>query len=484
MKPHNIRSLFANLSGSPVGGRIRQPAVAGAFYPQDPVALSTMVDGFLSDAAAAGGPAGGVLGLIAPHAGYVYSGGVAAHAYAALRGQGIERVVVLAPSHFESFSFASVYAGDGYATPLGVIPVDAAARALLAGSDAVIRVSGRGHEWSGGRGEHSLEVQLPFLQRVLGEFRLLPVVLGAADYSLCRALARGLAQLARDEKTVLVASSDLSHYHPYAEARRLDAETLAAVQACDYLTVPQHEACGAGPIVALLMAAEAAGVRQARVLRYANSGDTGGDRDSVVGYGAVLLPRTGPAPEVAPPPLTDEERQALLRLARQSVEATVRGAPAPPRDAPPAPAPRAGVFVTLTCLGELRGCVGRILPERPLAEAVREMASSAASRDHRFPPVREEELPLLSVEISVLSRLRRVAQVEEIEIGRHGLVVRQGRRYGILLPQVAAEHGLDRTGFLRACCRKAGLDPEAWRAPESDVFVFTADVFGSRSRPV
>jgi AmmeMemoRadiSam system protein B/AmmeMemoRadiSam system protein A len=482
MKSHGIRSLFADLSGSAADGRIRRPAVAGAFYPQDPVALSAMVDGYLSEAASAT-PPGGVLGLIAPHAGYVYSGGVAAYAYAALRGQEIERVVVLAPSHFESFSYASIYAGDGYATPLGVVPVDAAARALLAGSDSLIRVSSRGHEWSGGRGEHSLEVQLPFLQRVLGEFRLLPVVLGAADYSLCRALGRGLAQLARDEKTVLVASSDLSHYHPYEEARRLDAETLASVQACDYLTLPRHEACGAGPIAALLIAAEAAGFRQAQVLRYANSGDTGGGRDSVVGYGAVVLPRAGPAPEVTPPPLTEEERQALLNLARQSVEAAVRGAPEPPLDSA-APAQRAGVFVTLTCRGELRGCVGRILPELPLAEAVREMASSAACRDNRFPPVREEELPLLSVEISVLSRLRRVGRVDEIEIGRHGLLVRQGRRYGLLLPQVAQEHGLDRDGFLRACCRKAGLDPEAWRAAETDVFVFTASVFGSRSRTV
>ena len=484
MKPHGIRSLFANLSGSAAEGRIRRPAVAGAFYPQDPVALRTMVDGYLGEAAAAGGPAGSVLGLIAPHAGFIYSGGVAAHAYAALRGQGIERVVVLAPSHLESFSYASVYAGDGYATPLGVIPVDTAARALLTSSGSLIRVSGRGHEWSGDRGEHSLEVQLPFLQRVLGEFRLLPVVLGAADYSLCRALGRALAPLARDEKTLLVASSDLSHYHPYAEAQRRDAETLAAVQACDYLTLPRHEACGAGPITALLIAAEAAGVRQARVLRYANSGDTGGGRDSVVGYGAVVLPRAGPASEAAPPPLTAEERQALLRLARRSVEAAVRGAPEPSLDSAAALSQYAGVFVTLTCLGELRGCVGRILPELPLAEAVREMAGSAACRDNRFPPVREEELPLLTVEISVLSRLRRVEKADEVEIGRHGLLVRQGRRHGILLPQVAQEHGLGREEFLQACCRKAGLDPEAWRDPETDLFVFTADVFGSRARPV
>ncbi len=228
-----------------------------------------MVDEFLARAAppAIKEP---VLALVSPHAGYVYSGGVAAHSYALLKGRKFDRVVVISPSHVEAFNFSSVYDGDAYATPLGTIPVDKAFAAKLASLNPSIKLSSRGHAASGGQAEHALEVQLPFLQRVLGPFKLVPIVMGQQDYDTCRALGVSLAKLIQGPDTLLVASSDLSHFHPYDIAVKLDRKTLQAIEEWDYLSMSRNfelrvwEACGGGPIVAAMIAAERLGANRAR----------------------------------------------------------------------------------------------------------------------------------------------------------------------------------------------------------------------------
>jgi len=473
--------------------KIRQPAAAGGFYPADPRELARAVDELLARAQPPALPEAPAA-LIVPHAGYMYSGGVAAQAYALLKDRKYARVVVISPSHMDAFGFSAVYDGDAYATPLGAVAVDKAFSARLAKAGPGLELSSRGHTVSGERGEHALEVQLPFLQRALGAFQLTAIVMGDQRYEACRALGVALAKTIQGSEgsTLVVASSDLSHYHPYEEAVRLDRRVLKAIEEWDYYTLARNfeqnlwEACGGGPIVAAMIAAERLGARQARLLKYANSGDVTGDRSRVVGYGAVALWKAakasgdGEAKGAGEFSLGRKEQEELLWLARKSVETAVRE-----RKLYECPAPRLpslledrGAFVTLKKQGRLRGCIGYIFPMKPLYLTVRDVAALAAVRDERFPPVATAELDQLEYEISVLSPLRRVLEAKEIIVGRHGLVVKKADREGLLLPQVAAEQGWDRMRFLRETCLKAGLAPSAWQDPESDIFRFTAFVFG------
>jgi len=469
--------------------QVREPAVAGAFYPADPAELTKLVDGLLAKAPSPQLP--DVVALVAPHAGYMYSAEVAAYAYAALKGRKIERVVVISPSHIDAFPYSAVYDGQAYATPLGRIPVDRAFGAALAKSSKLIQLSDRGHRAASGRAEHALEVQLPFLQRALVEFRLVPIVMGDQSYEACRALGLALAANIRGPETVIVASSDLSHYHKYDQAVSLDRKTLRAIEGFDYLSLWRNlqqqvwEACGGGPIVAAMIASEKLGARQAKVLKYANSGDVTGDKSQVVGYGAVAIYKAGgkAAAQQQGLTLSSAEISELFRIAHRSVETAVREhkiaeEPEPKMESL---AQERGAFVTLKRNGELRGCIGYVSPIKPLALTVRDVAASAAVEDNRFPPVTPQELPSLEYEISVLSPMRRVLDLKEIQVGRDGLLVKQGRYEGLLLPQVPVEQGWDRTTFLEQTCRKAGLLEDCYKDSRTDLFRFTALVLDERA---
>ena len=472
---------------------IRQPAVAGQFYPAQPEELRRMLDDYLAQAEV---PllSGNLVALIAPHAGYIYSGKVAAHSYALLKGRKYGRVVVIAPSHFEGFSFVSVYDGDAYATPLGNVAVDKEFAAKLAKLNPLIQLSSRGHVPTQEQGEHALEVQLPFLQRVLGDFKLVPIVMGEQSYETERALGLALAKMLKGTgtNTLIVASSDLSHYHTYDEATKLDHKVLKAIAEWDYLSLSHNfesrvwEACGGGPIVATMMAAERLGANQAKILRYANTGDVTGDHSRVVGYSAVALLQTQNHTAAAESfSLGSKEKDALIQLAKKSVESAVREEklyePAGSEFA--AFQQERGVFVTLKEKGELRGCIGLITAEKPLYLGVRDAATYAALRDPRFPPVNTGELPALEYEISVLTPFRHVLDVKDIRIGRDGLLLVQGRNEGIFLPQVPTEEGWDRKTYLEELGRKAGLSRQAWQDETSDIYAFSAIVFNERKAP-
>jgi len=471
--------------------KIRPPAVAGSFYPADPKELARMIDDFLAKATPP--PLQNVVAIQAPHAGYIYSGPVAAYSYALLKGRKFDRVVVIAPSHYEAFGFSSVYDGAAYETPLGRVEVDQAFAAKLAKMSSTIKLSGVGHTPSADRPEHALEVQLPFLQRTIGDFQLVPIIMGDQSYEACRALGLALAKLIQGTNTLIVASSDLSHYHPYDEAVKLDRKTLKAIEEYDYFDLAQNlerrvwEACGGGPVVATMIAAERLGAKQAKLLKYANSGDTAaGDRSRVVGYGAVAFVKTtGNANSAeAPFSLTPREKDALLAIARKSVETAVRDRKVYECSAGGMEtlAQERGAFVTLTEHGQLRGCIGYVAPLEPLYLTVRDVARFAALQDNRFRPVAANELPNLEYEISVLSPLRRVIDVQEIRVGQHGLLIRKGDIQGLLLPQVATDEKWDRDTFLENVCYKAGLTGRAWRDADADLFRFTALVFGERRR--
>jgi AmmeMemoRadiSam system protein B/AmmeMemoRadiSam system protein A len=476
---------------------VRRPAVAGQFYPGNPDSLAREVDRHIA-AAGAVEVDGDVVGIVAPHAGYVYSGGVAGRAYAAVKGRAYDAVVVVAPSHRAAFRGTAVYARGGYETPLGVVPVDADLAAAIVDSSVGIVDEPRVH-----RDEHSLEVQVPFLQRALGRFRIVPVIMGDQGRSAVRALGERIAAAvaaAPGRRVLLVASTDLSHYHDQATAERLDRRVVDAIAAFDpdglvrLLASGDCEACGGGPTAAVMTAARALGADEARVLAYATSGDVTGDRDQVVGYVSAVLVGHGGARGAAggddpavrapsgPAGLTPPERKALLALARASI-ATELGVAAPPTPALSSAVFDAerGAFVTLHRRGQLRGCIGYVRAVRPLREAVAEMAVQAAFHDPRFEPVTAGELDDIDIEISVLSPLEPVADASRIEVGRHGLVVQEGSRSGLLLPQVATEQGWDRETFLDHTCLKAGLPAGSWKRKGVVILSFTAEVFGEKA---
>ncbi|MBI3004529.1 MAG: AmmeMemoRadiSam system protein B [Ignavibacteriales bacterium] len=268
---------------------VRPPAVAGMFYPDSPPVLKSDLDQMMKDATSRG-MRGSLMGIISPHAGYMYSGSTAARAYSLLEGKTYDAVIVVGPSHREYFFGISLCDGEAFRTPLGEVPIHADIRSELVNANANIVISEIGH-----RTEHSVEVQLPFLQRVLGKFSFVPVVMGDQKRELCEALAERLAGVARERKILLVASSDLSHYHPYETAVHLDQRIIRRVEEFDgeglmeLLEHEEAEACGGGPMVAVMMAAKKLGANRSEVLFYCNSGDITGEKDRVVGYFSAAL---------------------------------------------------------------------------------------------------------------------------------------------------------------------------------------------------
>jgi AmmeMemoRadiSam system protein B/AmmeMemoRadiSam system protein A len=468
--------------------KIRESVIAGTWYPADPALLKQHISMYL-DRANPSMIEGDLTGLVVPHAGYIYSGGVAAHAYRLLLQNPYDRVLILAPSHQASFSGSSIYHLGGYRTPLGVVPLD---RELIEDlykySDIVSYVPHADAR------EHSIEIQLPFLQTIFHQFSLTPVVMGDHRYSYCEKLSDAVAETCSHRRVLIIASSDLSHYCPYEEAKRLDETFVDRLNAFDpqglarEIRAQNCQACGAGPILTLMLAAKKLGADWSKVLHYTNSGDVTGDKSSgVVGYAAAALGRGAATPmaEVANTKrsaiglgYTHEEKEQLRELALHAIRSRCTGEVMPDLriDSPRLEEPR-GAFVCLHKGSELRGCIGTVEPRYPLAETIKKMAVEAAFGDPRFCSLATEELDAIDIEISVLTPLKRITDPGEIEIGKHGLLIRKGYRSGLLLPQVATEHSWDRTQFLQWTCTKAGLPRNAWQSPDIEIYAFSADVF-------
>jgi AmmeMemoRadiSam system protein B/AmmeMemoRadiSam system protein A len=469
--------------------RVRPPAVAGSFYPGDARKLRRDIQSYLATAAETEITRGRPLILIEPHAGYKYSGQIAAYGYRLIENLDIRTVAVISPSHMDRFPFISVFDGDAYETPLGTIDVDKRAAGALATGHADIRLSGRGHmPPDSERPEHALEVQLPFLQAMLEDFRIIPIVMGNQSWDLCTVLGEALSPYLTRRDFLVVVSSDLSHFHGYDDAQQLDdtfcalLESMNTEQLYDSIGKRECEACGAGPVIASLIAGKHAGASRCQVLHAANSGDVTGDHTSVVGYAAAAVFADDRASDVPAPgdtALSDDERTYLLDLARASVTLAV-GCPGglpEPVDSPRLNEPR-GAFVTLKIRGRLRGCIGTIEPLKPLRKMVGEMARAAALSDPRFSPLTEDDLPELDIEISAMSPLREIQSATDIVVGAHGIIIEKGHKRGLLLPQVAVEHGWDAESFLGYTCEKAGLGKDAWRDGDTAIYIFSADVFG------
>ncbi|MCX7962626.1 MAG: AmmeMemoRadiSam system protein B [Burkholderiales bacterium] len=425
---------------------MRPAAVAGLFYPGERAALGAELQAFLAGVEPGEPRICAPKAIVVPHAGYIYSGRVAAAAYDAVcagRGQ-IARVVLLGPVHRVPVRGIALAAADAFETPLGRVPVDREALGVLRGLPQV-RVSAAAHA-----PEHSLEVQLPFLQAVLGDFALVPLAVGDASVE---EVAEVIERLWGGPETLVVVSTDLSHYLDYETARRVDAATLARIAACA-TDIGHEEACGATPLNGLLAVARRRGLA-VRLLAACNSGDTAGGRARVVGYAAFALEEPGaPGREAA--------GRALLAIARGAIEEAL-GFGARLEDAAAPWLRRHGAtFVTLLREGRLRGCMGSLAPERALWEDVAENARAAAFRDPRFPRLSRAEWPGCTLEVSLLSSARPIAFADEAELfarvrpGEDGIILEYEGRRATFLPQVW-ESVPDPRRFFAELARKAGI---------------------------
>jgi len=481
-------SLAQTSKGKEIGMKeIREPAVAGMFYPDKPDILSRDIKQYLENAKKEK-IEGEIVALLSPHAGYMYSGQVAAYAYKLIEGKDLDSVVMIAPSHQALFKGASLYDRGGFRTPLGVVPIDVELSKKLMERRKEIQFLPEAHVQ-----EHSLEVQIPFLQIVSKSFKLVPIVMEPYwSWETCQSLASAIAETVKGKKVLLVASSDLSHYHPYDHAIRLDKIVLNRIEQFDpeglYRDLKENrcEACGGGPIISIMLAAKALGANRGKVLKYLNSGDVTGDRSRVVGYGAAVLYKMIGGTEKMKDEkrvgvdlgLSEQDKKTLHHIARTVIENKARGKSVPEfKVESPILKENRGAFVTINKKGQLRGCIGYIEGHGPLHQTIEEMAEAAAFRDPRFGPVKDKELPELELEISVLTPLKKITDVNEIQVGKHGIYIKKGWLSGLLLPQVATEYGWDRQTFLEHTCKKAGLPSNAWKEKDTEIYIFSADIF-------
>ena len=469
----------------------RKAAWANQFYPGDANELrSTLQDLF---AHAVPGKAGeNVVAIIVPHAGYVYSGGVAASAYNQIdQRHHYENIFILGPSHRVGFEGASVYTDGNYSTPLGAVQVNtslgkqlvAASKSFSSRRDAHLQ-------------EHSIEVQIPFLQQRLGkEIRIVPIVVGASSPAACKGIAEALRPYFNGNN-LFVISTDFSHYPPYNDATRVDKRTADAIvsRSSENLLAAMREnaetgtpnlatsLCGWPCALTLLYLVENDPGIRIDIIDYKNSGDAAvGQKDQVVGYYAMAVSQQVDRKPTAFG-LTDAEKKQLLVLARKTIEQQVGRHPLTQLDASDWSSTlqtKCGAFVTLRKEGVLRGCIGRFDASEPLFEVVQQMAISSSTEDYRFPPVSVAEVGRLEIEISVLTPMRRIRTVDEFQLGTHGIYMKKDSRAGTFLPQVAAETGWSRDEFLGHCAQdKAGIGWEGWR--DAELYVYEALIFGEK----
>jgi AmmeMemoRadiSam system protein B/AmmeMemoRadiSam system protein A len=472
---------------------VKKADLAGSWYPSSKAILASTLNSCFEKAPSARID-GELFAFIVPHAGYQFSGPVAARAFKAVRDKKIDTVIVLGFSHKNFFNGISVYDRGSFATPLGDIQVDSElARELISKNP---RMSFNPELFYG---ENSIEMQLPLIKFALPDARIVPVVFGTRDFEDASVFADALASSLKGKNGYLVmASTDLSHYHPYDEAVTIDNRTISLISKMkaqdlyDEAMAERCELCGLMPVTSLLLAAENLGYDKVKVLDAENSGDTYGDRSRVVGYVAAAVYRDSPqslpdrqagtVKERGGGMLNDAQKKRLLQIARESIRTFVtKGERIAFKEADPALNREFGAFVTLHKDGQLRGCIGSMVGQGPLCRTIADMAIEAATGDPRFRRLSSAEIDKVDIEISVLSPLKRVKSYEEIRIPGDGVLVRKGFSSGIYLPQVATETGWNRDQFLTSlCASKAGIDPQAWRDPSTEMYVFTAEVFGEK----
>jgi AmmeMemoRadiSam system protein B/AmmeMemoRadiSam system protein A len=457
---------------------IRPPAVAGAFYADSREQLARDVQELLGGAQPTAADAPLPKALIAPHAGYIYSGPIAANAYArfaSARGR-IKRVVLLGPGHRVAFDGLALPGAKGLQTPLGIVPVDEAAVQTIADLPHVA-VNREAHAR-----EHSLEVHLPFLQMVLGDFSVVPLVVGRAS---AQQVAQVLDRLWGGDETLIVVSSDLSHYLGYGQAQSTDRETTRSILSRQ-AQLNHHQACGATPVNGLLTVAQQRGLKP-ELFDLRNSGDTAGDRSRVVGYASVgfFAPSAGATVEEGNAE-ADARGDILIPIARAAI-GNIFGLVFATDESHGFLREQAATFVTLNRHGRLRGCIGSLQAHRPLLDDVKANAKAAAFLDPRFEALTQTEFATTRVEVSLLSPAQPMPVTSEadalqkIRPGTDGLILQHAERRATFLPQVWDNIG-EPAEFLRHLKLKAGLSAAFW-APDIQLARYTVTKYVESELP-
>jgi AmmeMemoRadiSam system protein B/AmmeMemoRadiSam system protein A len=469
---------------------VRKPVVSGSFYPADSSGLSSTIDQYLSRVDVE--LEGEIFGVVSPHAGYIYSGQTAAFAYKTLKDKKL--VILLGPSHRYYVKGFSVCDKGKWETPLGTVKIDEDFASKLESYSELIVNEPEAHSQ-----EHSLEVQVPFLQKVLKDFKIVPIVFNTDQLSLLGLLANALSEELKNRKSwVIVASSDLYHGYNYSKAKDITDKVNKYLLNFDYEGLLEYDremrqsgvcaACGCSAIAVLMQVMKNLGVAEVKLLESTSSGDVTGDKSGyVVGYGAWVFSgselkkiESEESESAFDFNLTKEDKEKLLTIARKTVNEYVKNKKTPDFTIEnEILQKKCGAFVTLKKKnGALRGCIGHIVAEQPLFLVIRDMAIAAATQDYRFPPVASSELDDIEIEISVLTPMQRVNNVDEIKVGRDGLLIKRGYMSGLLLPQVPVEQGWDKATFLEHTCYKAGLPADAWKS--SELWKFQAIIFGEK----
>ncbi len=452
----------------------RKAVWAGKFYEENAEILSRQIDSFLQNVKKEPLSTQNIIALIAPHAGYFYSGQVAAAVYRLVQGKDYETVIIIAPSHRYGFRGCSIYLQGGYETPLGTVNIDESLASKLS------KASGFKYVPQAHAEEHSVEVQIPFIQKTLPSAKIVPIVMGFQTKETIISLANALIEVLKGEKILVVASTDMSHQLPKKRANDIDSKTTSLIQSFEInllirkIEKGENIMCGGGPVTSTLLYAQKKKKPEITILHYADSSLVGGPESGVVGYLAAAIHSRTSASEFR---LSAEEKKELLRLARSSITQFIQEEKVLNYETQSSILlSKKGAFVTLKKEGQLRGCIGYIEPALPLYQTIIRASIFAACRDPRFPPVSVDELEELEIEISVLTPLKKIQTPRLVEVGKHGLVISKGNKKGLLLPQVPVENHWSRETFLQQACLKAGLPENAWKTG-ADIFIFEAVVF-------
>jgi len=476
--------------------KIREPYVAGKFYEGNSEKLSSYINVLFDEAVEPKGQK--PRGLIVPHAGYPYSGQIAADGFSQAKNYDYDFVVILGTNHTvypEECGF--LYDGDGFKTPLGIAYIETKINEELSKKGNLFKFNNDAHTR-----EHSIEVEIPFIQKLFPKAKIVPIVIAASSQESAEKIGGALSEVLKGRNFLVVASSDLSHYPDFDVANIVDKETLTAIATMDngtiYKTAKKGElkanvetsACGIVPIMVLVKAMNELSCKKVSVISYANSGQCViGEMDRVVGYGSVAFFEGGYEKDVSALDLpkgneniSDKDRDYLLKLARRAIVDYLNyGVLTLPRFTSDSLIKKQGAFVTLTKKGDLRGCIGHMAEDTPLATTVGKMALAAALQDTRFYPVSKDEMKDIEIEISVLTPMKEVKGPTDIVIGRDGTLIQKGGRSAVFLPQVAPEEGWSREEMLEHLCMKAGLPTDAYKS-NCRFFTFQAIVFSEKHR--
>jgi len=461
---------------------IRNSYVAGRFYPYNKEELLRMIDSYLNEAERTTSEYKNyeIVGLLCPHAGYIYSGKTAGYSYSCIKGNQYDCVVILGPFHnvirvpVPPFA-ASIFPGDFYKTPLGLARLD---------KDFIKKLKTMSQLFAGilmvHTGEHSIEVQIPFIQRVLPDTPIVPILIGTGDFEISKRIGKILANLIKKtgKKVLIVASSDLSHLSNQKNdslTNKKDNLTLKLVSEFNVESLINElrngncEMCGRIPVIAMLSALKELGINKAKILNHRHSAMVSNNYGYVVGYGSVVFYKK--------PFINKETAEELLKLCDKAVkEYIVHGKRLKPDLKIDSYHPSYSVFVSIYNKGKLRGCVGN-LTSNNLIEAVIDSAIKSATADPRFPRIKKEELKNLTYELTLVERRFKKLKNKDLSriiIGKHGIMVKSGDKSALLLPQVAKKYSMDGLKFVNACMKKAGLSHKSYKNKDIEIYIFRA----------